>query len=226
MEKAAAIFISIMVVASTALAGLGYLYFSDSQEAYIDNSDDDSTTNSTPDTTPDPTPDPIPDTTPDPIPDTTPDPIPDTTPDPEPDNSNLPLAPDFNLPKVGGGFVRLSSLRGQVVILDFMATWCGPCETELAHLDEIYNSYSSSQIEILSIDVDISESESLLSIYADNHDIPWDILMDTSGINNAVGYDVSSIPTLVIVDQDGRIAYRAVGVTSASTLQAEINSLL
>ena len=206
MEKVAAIFISLILVASTALAGLGYMYFSDGQEAYIDNSDDDGTT----------------DTTPNPTPDTIPDPTPDTT----PDTSDLPLAPDFNLPKVGGGYVRLSSLRGQIVILDFMATWCGPCETELAHLDEIYNSYGSSQVRILSIDVDSSESESLLSNYADDHDIAWDILMDNSGINNAAGYDVSSIPTLVIVDQDGRIAYRAVGVTQASTLQAEINALL
>lgn len=196
MEKEAAIFISLIVVASTVLAGLGYMYFSDGQEAYIDNSDDDGTT------------------------------TPDSTPDTTPDDSNLPLAPDFNLPKVGGGYVRLSSLRGQVVILDFMATWCGPCETELAHLDEIYNTYGSSQVRILSIDVDSSESESLLSTYADNQDIAWDILMDTNGINNAAGYDVSSIPTLVIVDQDGRIAYRAVGITQASTLQAEINALL
>lgn len=198
MEKVAAIIISIIIVTSTALAGLGYLYFIDSQEAYVSNSDDDGT--------------------------------PDATSDPEPDSepviSNLPIAPDFNLPKVGGGYVKLSSLQGQVVILDFMATWCGPCETELAHLDEIYNSYGSSQVRILSIDVDTSESESLLSVYADNHDISWDILMDTSGVNNAGGYDVSSIPTLVIVDQDGRIAYRSVGVTSASTLKAEINAIL
>ena len=202
MEKAVAIFISIIVISSTALAGLGYLYFSDGQEAYTGNPDDDGTT------------------------DPMPDPTPDTNPDPEPDTSNLPLAPDFNLPKVGGGYVKLSSLRGQVVILDFMATWCGPCETELAHLEDIYNSYSSSQIEILSIDVDTSESEALISIYADNHDIPWDVLMDDTGVNNAIGYDVSSIPTLVIVDKDGRIAYRAVGVTQASVLQAEINALL
>ena len=202
MEKAAVIFISLIVVTSTALAGLGYMHFSDGQGAYVDNPDDDGTPDSTPDSTPDP------------------------IPDPEPDNSNLSLAPDFSLPKVGGGYVTLSSLKGQVVILDFMATWCGPCETELAHLDEIYNSYSSSQVRILSIDVDTSESEAVLSIYADKHDISWDVLMDTSGINNNAGYDVSSIPTLVIVDQDGRIAYRAVGVTTAATLQAEINALL
>ena len=93
-------------------------------------------------------------------------------------------------------------------------------------MDEIYNSYGSSQVRVLSIGVDQGESESLLADFADEQGISWNVLRDTSGINNAAGYDVISIPTLVIVDQDGRIAYRSVGVTQASTLKAEINALL
>ena len=195
MEKAAAIFISIIVVISVAIGGLGYMYFSgDSQEAYTGTPIDVGGTTDTSNT--------------------------------DDDTTTLQLASDFNLPKVGGGYVRLSDLKGQVVILDFMATWCGPCETELAHLEEIYNSYSSSQVRILSIDVDQSESEALLSSYIDKHNIPWDTLMDSVGINNAPSYDVTAIPTLVIVDQDGGIAFRSEGIVQSSTLKAEINALL
>ena len=200
MEKAAIVFISLIVVTSLILGGLGYMYFSDGQAAFTGDPDDGETI--TPDTTSDTS---------------------DTTND---YSSNLPMAPDFNLPRVGGGYVKLSDLRGQIVVLDFMATWCGPCETELAHLDEIYSSYGSNQVRILSLDVDTGESESLISQYIDAHDISWNVLRDTSGINNAAGYDVSSIPTLVIVDQNGRIAYRSVGVTQASVLRAEIGKLL
>ena len=201
MQKAAIIFISLIVTISVVVAGLGFMYFSDGQTAYTGTSDGDGS-HTDPGTTPDP------------------------SPNPSPTPSNLPMAPDFNLPKVGGGYVRLSDLRGQVVVLDFMATWCGPCKTELTHLSEINDNYGSNQVRILSIDVDSGESDALLSSYINENGISWDALRDISGVNNAAGYDVQSIPTLVIVDQNGRIAYRSVGITQASVLRAEISALL
>lgn len=191
MEKAAVIFISLIVAISLVLGGLGYMYFSGGQTAYTG------------------------------VPDGSTAPPPPST-----SNPTLPLAPDFKLPKVGGGYVSLSGLRGKVVVLDFMATWCGPCKTELPHLAEIDANYGTDKVIVLSIDVDASESESLLSQYIKDNAISWEVLRDTSGINNAAGYDVASIPTLVIVDQNGRIAYRNVGVTQASTLRAHIDPLL
>ena len=136
------------------------------------------------------------------------------------------LAPDFTLPKVNGGFVTLSSLQGRVVVLDFMATWCGPCTAELEHLKEIDNLYSSSEVVILSIDVDSDEDETILSPYISDHGITWSVLMDTSGVSSQPGYDASAIPTLVIIDQDGYIQFRHVGTTDSSILISEIETLL
>lgn len=142
------------------------------------------------------------------------------------DDGEKTLANDFTLPKVGGGSVGLSPLRGKVVVLDFMATWCGPCETELVHLKDIASRYSNMPVEIISIDVDDSETDSVLTPYIVNQGISWPVLRDTSGISNSPGYDVSSIPTLVIIDQDGYIKYRTVGVTEASEIACVIDSLL
>ncbi len=141
-------------------------------------------------------------------------------------NIGLDLAPDFTLPKVGGGTLQLSSLRGKVVVLDFMATWCAPCATEIGHLKVVDGAYSDSQVEIISIDVDTNEGDALLAQYAAEKGITWPIVRDTLGISNAPGYEVSSIPTVVIVNQDGYIQYRNVGVVSSSELGSIIDGLL
>ncbi len=136
------------------------------------------------------------------------------------------LAYNFTLPVVDGGSLTLSSLRGKVVVLDFMATWCGPCATEIEHLKTVQNRYSHSQVEIVSVDVDPSESDALLSSYAAENGITWTIVRDTSDISSQSGYDVAGIPTIVILDENGFITYRNVGVASSSALISEIDALV
>jgi thiol-disulfide isomerase/thioredoxin len=140
-------------------------------------------------------------------------------------NEGLQLAPEFNLPRVGGGSVRLSDLQGRVVVLDFMATWCAPCEMEFDHLKEIRAAYPSSEVAIYSIDVDARETESMLVTYSSEMGLTWDILRDTEGISSAPGYEASNIPTLVVVNKDGYIAGREIGVTDADDLMAMIDQL-
>jgi thiol-disulfide isomerase/thioredoxin len=140
-------------------------------------------------------------------------------------NEGLQLAPDFTLPKVGGGSVRLSDYRGKVVLLDFMATWCGPCINELEHLKEIDQRYGTDVV-IISIDVDAEEGDSLLIPFATEHDVTWPVLRDTQGISQATGYSASSIPTLVVVNKDGYVRERYVGVTQASVLESVIDTIL
>jgi thiol-disulfide isomerase/thioredoxin len=127
---------------------------------------------------------------------------------------------------VGGGSLTLSDLRGKVVILDFMATWCGPCATEIEHLKTVRNQYSSSNVVIVSVDVDPSETDPLLISYANEKGITWTIVRDVSDVSSQPGYDVSGIPTIVILDQNGFITYRNVGVAPSSALIGEINALV
>ena len=184
MDKVGALFITTIIVLGGVLGGLGYHYISGGQEAYSGTTTDDT----------------------DDVPDTSTSDTSDDT------GSTLPLAYDFNLPKVGGGNIKLSDLRGKVVVLDFMATWCSPCATEIGYLKEVYASYGSNKVVILSIDVDQSEDAGDLAPYISEKGISWNVLMDTSGISQVTGYQASSIPTLVIVDTTGHIAYRTVGV--------------
>jgi thiol-disulfide isomerase/thioredoxin len=198
MKRAGAIFVAIIIILAVAIGGLSYVYLDAGQSGYSGQTDDDSSDD---EYTP-----------------------PDDGGDGNP-NAGLLLAPDFTLPKVGGGSGTLSNYRGKVVLLDFMATWCGPCVTELEHLKEVDSAYSSDVV-IFSIDVDQNEGDALLTSFGAEHGITWPILMDTGGISQTSGYSASSIPTLVVVNKDGYIRERYVGVTQASVLESIINTLL
>lgn len=197
MKKAGAIFVVVVMVLAVAIGGLSYVYLDSGQSGYTGQTDGgDSDTEGT---------------------------QPDDTSNTDP-NAGLVMAPGFTLPRVGGGSMTLSDFRGKVVLLDFMATWCGPCVTELGHLKDVDESYGDDVV-IISIDVDQSESEALLNQFAADHTITWPILMDTGGISQTAGYSASSIPTLVIVNKDGYIEERYVGVTQASVLRSVIDSI-
>ena len=144
-----------------------------------------------------------------------------------PDNSGLPMAADFTLPVVDdGGLLQLSSLRGKVVVIDFFATWCSPCATQIGYLKDLEGVYPDSQVIIVSIDVDNNEGEDLISNYIDEMGITWDVLRNGGGVAAEDGYEVSSIPTMVIIDQDGHLVFREEGITNDSILRAEIDKLL
>lgn len=133
-------------------------------------------------------------------------------------------APEFTVKTLEGEEVSLADLKGRVVILDFMATWCGPCRVEVKHLEEVWRTYKGG-VEILSIDVDPGESEEhLREFLKDYPDATWIWARDTS--NLLMVYEVHSIPTLIVIDGDGCIRFRHVGVTDSSTLSQEVALLL
>ncbi len=133
------------------------------------------------------------------------------------------IAPDFALTDIDGNTFSLSDHRDHVVIMDLMATWCGPCITEMGYLRQIYSNYSASEVVIISIDVDPSETDEMIRQFKTNYGDDW---IFASGPNVGITYEAISIPKMYIINQQGRITYKSVGVTSASTLASEIDKLL
>ena len=131
---------------------------------------------------------------------------------------------DFGLTDINGQSFRLSDFRGKIVILDFMAIWCGPCRIGTNNLIEVWQMYEE-EITIISIDIDPRESnEDLRTFSKEFPGATWIWARDTS--NLAQTHRITAIPTLIIIGQDGNIVSRHVGVRGSSALISEIDDLI
>jgi thiol-disulfide isomerase/thioredoxin len=131
-------------------------------------------------------------------------------------------APDFALSDLDGNTHMLSSLRGSTVLLDFWATWCGPCREEMPQLEKLRSKFAGRGLTIWSI----NSGESLQAVrrYFENTGYTGTILLDPySQVNRA--YDARYIPTLVIVDPSGKVRFYDSGVYSAAELNAILGEL-
>jgi len=142
-------------------------------------------------------------------------------PDPPPPKE---LAPNFVVTSIDGERVALDQYRGRVVILDLMATWCGPCADQMEELNHIYAEYPESQVVILSIGVDTDETDQQLRNFRDQYYANWRFSSDTDDVGTK--YDASSIPTMAIIDQAGKLEWRHAGLTLADDLRDIIDPLL
>jgi len=138
------------------------------------------------------------------------------------------LAPDFTLTDLDGNIIRLDDFRGKVVLIDFMATWCGPCRQQMPHLKAVWEKEEyKGKVVIISIDVDPRVPVEDLKSYCQGYPYAtWIWAKDTAEQGVATSYGVRAIPTIVIIDQEGYVRFVHVGVTDASTLIREIDSLL
>ncbi|MEL7449374.1 MAG: TlpA disulfide reductase family protein [Pseudomonadota bacterium] len=113
-------------------------------------------------------------------------------------------APDFTLKSRDGNNMRLSELRGQVVMINFWASWCGPCRQEMPLLDELYQQYEPLGFTLLGVNVeqDVADAERLLK----DAPVSFPVLYDP---DNAVtkAYDVVAMPSTILVDRDGNMRY-------------------
>jgi len=115
------------------------------------------------------------------------------------------VAPDFAQITPEGDSLSLSDLRGKVVLVDFWASWCGPCRRENPHVKKIYDKYKDKGFDILGVSLDRKKESWERAIEQDG--LPWHHISDLKGWKNSVAlmYNVSSIPHTILLDQEGRI---------------------
>jgi len=123
-------------------------------------------------------------------------------------------APDFEVPAWPEGSLRLSSLRGQIVILDFWATWCGPCKASLPHVQKIHEKFGSQGVHVLALNV-FDDKPAYDQWMPANKQYTFQFAYDPAGRDASSiaksKYMVSGIPTTYIIDKDGKIAASIVG---------------
>jgi len=114
---------------------------------------------------------------------------------------------DFEGQTIDGKSLKLSDYRGKVVLLDFWATWCGPCRAELPNVRAVYNNYKDKNFEIISISLD--KNADTLKQFVKKEGMNWPQVFDGKGWKNAVAqlYGVRSIPRMYLLDEQGVIRY-------------------
>jgi thiol-disulfide isomerase/thioredoxin len=128
------------------------------------------------------------------------------------------------LESTSGTDIFLDQYKGKVIVLDMFATWCAPCKTQMVELEKLETRFSPSEIVILSVGADLSESIQLISEFQVEEGANWPFARSTTSFNSA--FPASSIPTIYILDKDGDISQTRVGVTGADILESDIRALL
>jgi peroxiredoxin len=114
------------------------------------------------------------------------------------------LAPDFTLRSADGPNLRLNEQRGRVVMVNFWATWCGPCRQEMPHLNRLYEKYRASGFVLLGVNVD-DDARNAIGL-ATKLGVKFPVLLDTEKKVSQL-YDLSAMPATVLIDKDGRVRF-------------------
>lgn len=133
--------------------------------------------------------------------------------------------PEIELPSPEGKFYKLSDLKGKIVLLDFWASWCGPCRRTNPELVRIYNKYKDRNFTVFSVSLDRTAQAWKQAIFKDN--LTWEYHVSDLQYWNSVAakaYNVSSIPNTFLIDQEGKIA--AVNLIPGPQLEQAIDQLL
>ena len=139
--------------------------------------------------------------------------------------TNRKPAPEFTLTDSTGAKVKLSDYKGKVVLLNFWATWCGPCALEIPWFMEFEQQYKSKGFEVLGVSMD-DDGWSAVKPYIAEHKMNYRVLLGNDSVSQLYG-GLDALPTTFILDRDGKVAFPAhVGLINKSEYVQEVESLL
>jgi len=129
-------------------------------------------------------------------------------------------APDFTLKNARGDSVSLGDYKGRVVLLNFWATWCGPCKTEIPWFVDLENRYSAKGFTVLGVSMD-EDGWKVVSPYVAEHKMNYPVLLGDEHVNQLFG-GIEALPTTMIIGKDGRFAYIHYGLVGKARYEQEI----
>lgn len=137
------------------------------------------------------------------------------------------VPPDFELSTLDGEVFKLSDMQGKKVILNFWASWCGPCKAEMPHMQNYYENYAEEDnVEILAVNMSTQERKGMDGIeeFIDSYGLTFPIPLDTEGEASG-SYEVMTIPTTYMVNTDGTLAQKIVGPMDEKTIRMLVEQI-
>ncbi|MGD2207037.1 MAG: TlpA disulfide reductase family protein [Anaerolineae bacterium] len=131
--------------------------------------------------------------------------------------------PDFQLTTLDNSPARLSDLRGQVVVINFFASWCAPCREEASDLEQTWREYDDQGVQFLGIAY--KDAKSKAQAFLDEFDVTYPSVVEP-GNRTAHAYGVTGVPETFIVDQEGLLAHHFLGPIDQAQLSDELDRLL
>lgn len=133
-------------------------------------------------------------------------------------------APEWSIESLDGEEISTESLRGKVTVVNFWATWCGPCVASIPAYAQLHRKYEDENFAFVGVSVDRRGADHVRA-FLNGRDVPYTVAMTSRSVEKALG-PVRATPTTVILDAEGKIRHRHVGAVSKTQMVAEIEALL